>query len=459
MNFLKYFKTIVFVYTMVFFVSCSNEVATSTDGLIDNDSFIVDVITSDSGTVLETKSVDFVYSNLLGTYLLGDYTNSDFGNINASFVSQIEASSYPLQRTTSETPENVTTTNVTVSLKIPLPLSENDDSGEYELVNSTGDISTVFDFTVSTFETSLEEFKAEEDDTSSVTYYSNGTNDTGINQDLGTLTELGTLLNYNFESSYTEVETLVIDLNADYFQENILDKLDDGEISTDEELLALFKGLKIDATIVSGEGLIVPFSLSSAELEIEYTNEEDGETLEKSLLFDLDGVLYNLYDHNHTNTAETNEFLVQGASGYNTTVDLSDFVTTYAAESVSDEWVINEGKLKMFVRAESDEDYSDVLSTLLIYLDNGEEVLTDLSNGVVNTEDVENPYVEFIITSIIEDALANGEIEKLIIKESRFETSSVDFRSTTVSGIVLLDGSEDETKAPVFELTYSRIND
>jgi len=221
----------------------------------------------------------------------------------------------------------------------------------------------------------------------------------------------------------------------------------------------LFKGLIMEATIVSGDGLMVPLSLSLARLEIEYTNEEDGESVDKALSFGLGGVLYNLYDHDHNGNVKTNEELVQGASGYNTTVDLSGFVTTYSAQSISEDWLINQGVLKIFVRPESDGDYSDVLGALILYLDNGEEDLTAFSNSVVNTEDTENPYVEFTITNIMREALEDGKIDELRIKESRFETESVDLRSTTVNGIVFLNGSEDATKVPEFSLTYSVLAD
>jgi len=445
---------------MVFFVSCSNEVATSTDGLIDNDLFDVELITTSDDVVMSTESVDFVYSNLLPTYLLGDYTTSDFGNINASFVSQVGSFTYPVVRTDSETPANVTTSNVKVTLKIPLTLSsKDDDSDEFELDGITGDISTTFDFKVSTFDTSLKELNDDEDADSDIIYYSNGTNDSGADQDLGTLTELGSLSNYNFESSFTEADTLVVDLDPDYFKVNILDKLDDSTVDGDDEFLTLFKGLIMEATIVSGEGLVVPLSLSLARLEIEYTNEEDGESTDETLSFGLGGVLYNLYDHDHNSNVKTNEELIQGASGYNTTVDLSGFVTAYSAQSISEDWLINQGVLKIFVRPESDGDYSDVLGALIIYLDNGEEDLTAFSNSVVNTEDTENPYVEFTITNIMREALEDGKIDELRIKESRFETESVDLRSTTVNGIVFLNGSEDATKVPEFSLTYSVLAD
>ena len=158
---IKSFKTIAAIGTMVFFVSCSNEIATSADGLINNDSFVRDTLNAEDDVfpVIETLAIDSLPSNLLSSYLIGDYTNTDFGTLNAGFVSQITADAYPVERTDSDTPNEVTTTNVNAYLEIPIAVSlKDDDSETFEVSNALGDISTIFDFEVSTFETYIERF-------------------------------------------------------------------------------------------------------------------------------------------------------------------------------------------------------------------------------------------------------------------------------------------------------------
>ncbi|NJB82000.1 DUF4270 family protein [Wenyingzhuangia aestuarii] len=467
---IKSFKTIAALGTMVFFVSCSNDIATSADGLINNSSFVRDTI--NIHPVIETEVIDSVPSNLLSTYLVGDYTSSDFGTLNAGFVGQVVADTYPVERTDNDTPADVTTINVNAYLEIPIAVSlVADETDVYELANALGDISTVFDFEVSTFETYLERFNANGD---TRVYYSNGKNDAGTKEKLVDPTELGVLSGYSFNATYEEADTLRIPLDSYDFKTNFLDALDSNTITNDDEMRKFFKGVKFEATKVSGDGLVVPFDLGAARLKIEYTNQEVGkEDVDEVLSFSLNGALHNLYSHDHANANQPNEVYVQGASGYHAKVDISEIVADYSVDSKNEEWLINQAMLKVYIKEAVDGDYSDLLSTLHIYAvnDEGEAVpIKDYSylgassfvDGIVRFNDTENrtdPYVRFLITKFIKDALADGEISELRIKESRSETTFVDLRSTTAKGLVLLNDVSSETKAPILELIYSKINE
>lgn len=465
---IKSFKTIAALGTMVFFVSCSNDIATSADGLINNSSFVRDTI--NIHPVIETEVIDSVPSSLLSTYLVGDYTSSDFGTLNAGFVGQVVADTYPVERT--DDIVNITTTNVNAYLEIPLSFSfEDDSSDEIVLANALGDISTVFNFEVSTFETYLERFNA---DGSTRVYYSNGKNDAGTKEELVDPTVLGVLSDYSFKATYEEADTLRIPLSSTYFKAEFLDQLDFVSITNDDEMREFFKGLKFKATKVSGSGLILPLDLTSAKLKIEYTNQEEGEEdVEEVLSFGLSGALHNLYSHDHANANQPNEVYVQGASGYHAKVDISEIITDHSVTSQDEGWLINQASIKIYVKEAVDGDYSDLLSTLHIYAVDNEGEATPIDDyfyigsssfvdGVVRFEDAENetgPYVRFFITNLIKDALADGEISELRIKESRFETTFVDLRSTTAKGLVLLNDVSSETKAPILELIYSKINE
>ncbi|NIJ43679.1 hypothetical protein FHR24_000118 [Wenyingzhuangia heitensis] len=464
---IKSLKNIAALGTMFFFVSCSNEITSSADGLINNSNFKKDTISINPE--IETAEVDFVPSSLLSTYLIGDYTNSNFGAVNAGFVGQITADSYPVKRTTNEVPEDVTTIDVSAVLEIPLSFTLKEDSTEeLELINALGDFATVFDFKVSTFETYLERFNA---DGSTRTYYSNGKNSAGTKEDLGALTELGVLTGYSFSETYTAADTLRIPLDSYDFATEFLAKLDQNPLATNDEMRAFFKGLKLEVTKTSGDGLVFPVDLTAAKLKINYTNQEaDQEDAEKELSFSLNGALHNLYNHNHVSANIANEVYVQGASGYQAKVDISSLINEHSVTSQEESWLINQATLKIYLK--DADDYSKVLSSLLIYAIDDEGTATAIDDyfylgttysfvdGIVRFEDTENetePYVRFFITDLVKEALASGEVTELRIKESRGETTFVDLRSTTAKGLVMLNDVNSTTKAPQLELIYSKI--
>lgn len=491
---IKYLKTIAAIGTMVFFGSCSNDTVTSTGGLVDNESFqrITLNSTTDKNLLpdITTSDVDFTPSNLLSTYLIGDYTNPTFGTLNAGFVGQVISANseivnsniddYPVKRSQSNTPSSVITTNVAAFLEIPLSVSRNNDTGNFELDNIIGDINTDFSFKVLTFSTFLERLNT---DGVFRIYYSNGTNDAGSKEILKNQEVIGELSSYKFESSYTtDDNTLKIPLNADYIKTNILDKLDSKSVNEHDDLKELFKGIKLEVSKTSGNGLIVPVDLTEARLKITYNNQITGEAVtDEEIILSLntntgtnDAVLYGTYLHDHNRINTPKEVYVQGASGYNAKVDLSNLIDAYSATSIEENWLINQATLKIYVKEEADGDYTNTIDNLYIYAvdDSGDiEPIDDYTflggnsfvDGVVKFEDAENkkaPFVRFFITEFIKQALADGKISTLMIKERRAtnsETAIVDLRSTNAKGIILLNDRESTTKAPEFELIYSEI--
>lgn len=472
MKFFKrnYFKTIVAVGTMVFFMSCSNEVIDSDGGLIDNSSIVTvkDVV----NVSLETVSVEKINTQSLEAHWLGDYTLSEFGNVKAGFVSQITASSYPVQRTDSKTPLAVTTSEVSAFLEIPLDLSLNN-SGMYELDNAIGDFSSKFNFKVSTFSNLLHRFDANTGDTR--IYFSDNSfkkenelikNTTGVDK------ELGNLAMYEYKEEYQEKEELLlIDLDNDYFKVNFIDKLNDTEggdkITNEDQLEILFRGIKVTMEKTEGEGLIFPLSLSRAKLKIAFLNKEEGEDDKKDTLsFNLSEANFNLFTHDHLGINKEDKGYVQGVGGYETVVDISELINKHSTEFQveSNKPLMNQAKLRIYVE-EDLKNEAPTLSKLNIFtVDEDKNRLADYSsldentnrgslNGVVQYENVEektNPYVEFFITAQIKRALEdkNGEAKLFVLKAD----SSIDnIAFTTPKGIVLL-----KDKKPELEVIYSK---
>ncbi|MGY5355120.1 DUF4270 family protein [Wenyingzhuangia sp. IMCC45467] len=462
---LKNFKTIAALGTMVFFMSCTDELATTTGGLVNNNNFVKDTINVEP--VLTTVNIDTVRTNLLSTYLLGEYTDAKLGTLKASIVGQIVPNSYPLKRTTAETPTDITTSDVEVTLEFPLSLiSKEDNAEEFEIAKMVGDIATTIDVQVSTFTTYLEQVNA---NGASRVYYSDGTNNAGSKENLGTETVIGGSTGVQLKTTYVEADTLRIPLDAAYF-ESKLNEIDNLTIVNDDDFKDFFRGLKVTAT-KNGNGFAVPLDLSTARLKISYLNtnnntEEEDNTTERLLIFKFQGAVYDLYDHDHANSNEADKVYVQGTGGYETSVDISSLITANSVASQDENWLINQAKLKIYL----DEVNDQTLQSFYLYgikSDGSLAIVDDYItlgvgdiNGIVGYDDLENledPYIQFFITDFIKAALANGEIAELRIKaREASESTSLSLSSSIPNGALLLNDLT-TSKAPKLEVIYSKI--
>lgn len=468
MRFLKVnkFKTIAALSTMVFFMSCTDELVTTTGGLIDNDNFLRETISVQP--ILKTEVIDTVRTNLMDTYLLGEYTDPKLGTLKSTIVSEIFPQSYSVFERTSAVPaDDVITSEVNATIEIPLTLiSKEDTTEESEVNNLIGNVAESIDVTVSTFKTYLEQFN---ENGNFRIYYSNGKNNASTKEDLGEETIIGTMSDVFFLKTYTEADTLRINLDNTYF-DKFLNDLDGLEIDNNDEFKALFKGLKISATKNDGEGLglAVPLDLSNALLKIAYknTNTSLNTEEEKELVFNFSGVTYNLYEHDHMNSGELNKTYVQGAGGYETSIDISSFIDNYSDISQDENWLINQARIRVYLDGVEDQ----TLQSFYAYGigdDNSLSIIDDYItldagsfNGFVFYEDAENeinPYIEFYITDFIQQALQDGEIANLRIKpREASEDTGLILSSSIPKGALLLNDLNSD-KAPVFEVTYSRL--
>lgn len=465
---IKNFKTIATLGTMVFFMSCTSDLVTTTGGLIDNNNFFKDTIYVNP--VLSTVEIDTVRTSFLSTYLLGEYTDAKLGTLNASIVGQIVPESYPLKRTTEDRSSDVTSSDLEVTLDLPLPLvNKTDSTEEFEIANLVGDVSSTINLRVSTFTTYLEQVNA---DATSRIYYSNGTNNAGSKEDLGTETILGTINNVEVKATYTEADTLSysvkITLENSYFEPK-LNELDGLIIADSDDFKTFFKGLKITAT-QDGTGYAIPFDLSRAKLNIAYKNTNTVLNTEEDrlLTFKFQGAVYNLYDHDHANSAEADKVYVQGAGGYETSIDISSLISANSVNSQAENWLINQARIKIYLDNLEDQ----TLQSFYLYGIKSDGSLTIIDdyitlgvgsvNGVLGYEDTENkkdPYIQFFITDFIKKALADGEVAELRIKaREASESTSLSLSSTTSKGALLLNDLT-STKAPKLEVIYSKIVD
>lgn len=461
----KNLKTMALFGAVVFFMSCTNDVADSAGGIVNNDNFKRVRLNLDLDGKITTIKVGKdqlkpLRTDLLTNHLIGDYKKAEFGTLNSGFVAQVTSPTYPVKKTNVLGATDVVSSDVKAFLEIPLSLALKSDNvpGEYELTDIVGDIKTIVSFRVSTFTTYLERFNV---DGVLRAYFSDGTNNSSFKQNLGTITELGTLSDYQFKVLYTQKEgsiSIQIPLDKYDFKTNFLDKFSGESIASSEELKTLFKGIKLDVKKISGQGLMTSLDVSDSKLKISYKNTyklEGKEITEtKELSFGLGDVVYNNFSHDHLGELNTNKAYVQGAGGYVTHVDISEFITENSTKFDDENWLINQASLKIYV--DKDRFNKDTsLTKLYIYSYKNKDEINFISEAEVNNvTDKDYPFVEFFITNAMKDALANQGVTALLI---RAESSTVELSTTTAKGIVLENDATSETKAPELEIIYSKM--
>ncbi len=465
---IKYLKTIAAVGAMVFFVSCSNDIVTDTGGIIDNESFSRETITVP--LKLTTKAIDLsnVRTDRTLNYLLGSYIHPDFGMLKADFVGQVTPNG--------GFPSAIDENTVLQSAELVLPLNlVQTSSGVFEVPNFLGDFTSRLSLEVKTFENFLELFNV---DGQFRTYYANGTNNGNNATDLGNETLLGNLTDVEIEEQYDTEESIVkVPLDVDFFKTEVIEKAISERTSNpsfgDLDFIQIFKGIRINATN-TGDGSILPFNImSQAKVNLIYTNtieESDATIVEKrdTLVLDFDRVNKNLYSRNHITANVANERYVQGAGGYEVSVDLEEFIAAQRSIATTQDWFINQATLTVFTK----EVVPETLNELYVYGINSDGEAVAISDygfanienpvgGIVKDVNGENPqgFVQFFITNHVRDILLSGlDIKELRIKlREPSESTVVSNSSIDARGIVLLSGDENADKAPKLEVIFSTV--
>ncbi|MGY5351983.1 DUF4270 family protein [Wenyingzhuangia sp. IMCC45533] len=471
---IKYIKTIAAVGAMVFFVSCSNDIATETGGVIDNESFKRETI-SIIPEQLSTESIDLgeVRTSGLSRYILGEYTDANFGKLSSDFVGQLTVDTYPSSIESGATISSA-------KLLLPLDLVAKS-TNVFEISNFVGDFDSKLSLEVKSFANYLELFNL---DGGSRVYFADGSNDGNDVKNLGTETVVGTLSDIAVEEEYfTDESTISVPLDTKYFEDNLLSKIVgntavvsdqsaveryfvDGEILEDLDFIEIFKGLRINASN-TGDGFVAPFNMSEAKVELIFNNNvtvAGVPSANDTLNLSFDRVNHNLYKHNHITANVPNELYIQGAGGHEVTVDLENFINTQMPLAEAQDWLINQATLTIFTK-EVNENTVEQLYIHGVDSDGKDVVISDYGSfsvgGVVRDANGENTqgFVQFTITNYLRDAiLSNSNIKKLRIKVRELgESTTINRSSTNARGVVLLNDATSDTKAPRLEVIYSAI--
>ena len=457
----------------------------------------------------------------LGQYLLGVYSNEEFGKIEASIVTQLASPS-------GFTDFGIDPVIDTVILSIPYQATNLASSGvapEYELDSIIGNQEVKFNLNVYELTTYLNtldpidpemelDYFTDETYTYNTTalYSSNGITDMFIPNPNDTVLyvkrpeviledmthDVDTIKNTNASP------VIKLPLDEDFFTNNFIPNADIIEINA--TFVEFFNGLYIEATTdTDPKSSLMSLDLSSANVTMYYTNtvvmdetvngtdlNGDGNITttanvrtKQSVTFDFNGITANTYIRDYTssnakpfldnpNTFSGDERLyLQGAAGSFSLIDL--FTSDDIEDLRNNNWLINEANLTFYVDQNSDT--SIVPEQLFAYNFEENEQITDMLTegpiefgGLLELDEDEKPLKYTInITDYISNVLNSSdpvEPSKLAVRVSNIsdiptgitDTEIKDFSWTPKGVVIHGNQSSDIDKRIKLEITYTELN-
>ncbi len=186
---------------------------------------------------------------------------------------------------------------------------------------------------------------------------------------------------------------LRVELNPQFFQENLLDLEGSTFLDNNLNFTEFFRGIVISPSNFS-EDLLVLFDMGSANIEVQYeydrvstkgtpeTTDDEIETAEGSFTLSLNGNRVNVYENEPLpfpidETTEASRIYLRGGSGNISEIKLFDEVGTEKLDEIrQNNWLINEANLVFYVDKEALELASqegNVTEPFRIYLYNIED--------------------------------------------------------------------------------------
>ena len=409
-----------FSLLLLFIFACENDINTIDAGFIDNNKFTTSEISSE--VYFNTENISRLKSTPVGQFLLGNYTDPEFGMLKASFVSQISLPSNVKYYTGKTLVSNDTTLTATldkVVLYIPyqstltaVDATTGDKTYRLDSVfgyDKTAKFYKSFDFKIHKLNTFLSSL--DPSDPSKVnTFYTDKVYDLAADglladvvgfrpSELDTMTiierKLGTTT-YDRDTIKLDnsAPRMAITLSSAIFKRDILDKMPaNGDVTPTEfsnlaNFTRYFKGLYLQTTS-DAPGSIASLKLTDAFVEMYYTNlltkTATGahlDTIKETRKFTLGGVKASKYEHNHVRIDNSaSKLFVQGASGSQGNVKLLGYSeanpTTISSELATlkansnkngkPSWLINEASLSFYVDELYMEDATDTVFQLFLY--------------------------------------------------------------------------------------------
>jgi hypothetical protein len=440
----KYLGLFLGVFMMI--LSCEKEIETIGVNLVDTNKFSTDVLVSE--VLATTQTIDKVPTNEVQQYLFGVYSDSEFGKLEASIISQLTL----LNPGTYSYGENAVIDSVIVDIPYESTEIENDDEGrpQFTLDSIIGDINVDFKVNVYELKTFLNNLNPE-DPSKNAVYYSDkeyliadmplysgnfraNANDTVAYIKRRNLN--GTVYTTDTIKQEDVAPSIKIPLDEGMITQIFLDNAENAEFSDLDNFIHYFRGLYIEAKELNGnsESHLMPLAMESSTMTIYYSYDTDegpdqdlndnGTAGEQDIRakgsygFPLSPIVANAFKRDRSNDHQSGEdkIYIQGADGSLATVDL--FVNEDLIELQSKNWLTTNASLVFYV----DQGASSSIVPDRLYLYNIEEgiqirdVMTEgTAGGVLERDDDGKPFrYVFNITDYISELLKSTEGVELV---------------------------------------------
>ncbi|WP_456376492.1 DUF4270 domain-containing protein [Lutibacter sp.] len=494
------------LFSMVFFtiVSCEKDIESIGVNLVDNNNFSTNKLTTE--VITANKNVERVISNGVPQYLLGIYSDAEFGKLKASIVAQLSVPS-----TGDDYNYGTNAAIDSVILNIPYQSSrdiDNNSNGTPKFIIDSvfGDINTAFKLSVFELKTFLNTLDPE-DPSKPAVYYSDkefmkgetplfsgnfkvNPSDTvayikRYMPDATTIYDVDTIKNTDISPS------IKIPLNESMVQQLFVDNAAGAEFASIDDFQHYFRGFYLEAEELNSDNShLISLDMSNAKMTIYYSNDEDeaegidlndngttgeqGVRIKHEYIFPFGALKSNILKRDNTNTKASGEdrLYIQGAAGSIATIEI--LTTENLADLQDNNWLITDASLIFYVDQNASSNIAP--EQLFIYnYDENTQIRDMLSEGILalggflERDEDGNPYrYSFKITDYISELLKSDEPTDLVTLGLKVYSSSdtptsisdnaiKDF-SWNPKGVVLYGNNISAgDKRVKFEISYSEL--
>ncbi len=501
-TFLKY----VCFFSIVFFtiVSCEKEIENIGVDIIDNNKFSTGDFVAETTT--STENVLRVPANGLPQYLLGVYSDTEFGALKGSIVSQIIP---PTVGDFYTYGDNAAIDSVVIYIPYQVTAQDDADDGKpvFKIDSIIGNTDQDFKLSVYELETFLNTLDPT-DPSKPMVYYSDkvfqksstpffaenfkvNPNDT-VAYIKRYMSDGITVYDTDTIKETSSIPTIKLPLNKAMIQQLFVDNASGSEFASIDEFVRYFRGFYIEATATnSNEAHLISLSMSNSKMTIYYSNDEDEATdedkdgdgvtgegvvrIKQSYDFNFGTTRSNVLERDNSNIQESgpDRLYIQGAAGSLATINL--FEGQDLPEIRENEYLITGATLTFYV--DQNASSSIVPEQLFIYnYEDNEQILDMMTEGIATVggnleyDDDGNPYkYVFSITDYISQVLLSEDPDELVtigvkvynttdLPTSRADTTIKEY-SWSPKGVVLYNQSQDfEDKRVKLDIFYSKIN-
>jgi len=494
------------LFSIVFFtiISCEKEIESIGVNLVDNNNFNSDNLISE--VITANENVDRVISSGVPQYLLGVYSDTEFGKLKASIISQL---SLPAIGENYNYGTNAAIDSVIVY--IPYQSTRNlenysDGKPSFEIDSVFGDKDVEFQLNVYELKTFLNTLDPE-DPSKLAVYYSDKefqksetslfSGSFKVNQD----DTVAYIKRYMPDASSYDIDTIKqidsrptikIPLNEAMIQQLFVDNASNAEFSSIDDFQHYFRGLYIEAEeLNSDKSHVISLDMLNANMTIYYSNDEDeaegvdlndngttgeqGVRVKKEYVFLLSSIKSNTLKRDNSNSkASGNDRLyVQGAAGSISTIEILS--NENLPDLQDNNWLITDANLIFYVDQNASSNIAPEQLFLYNYDENSQilDMMTEgllAVGGALERDEDGNPYrYVFKITDYISELLIAEEPEELVklgLKVYSLSDSPLSVTDTTIKSFswnpkgVVLFGNDISAgdKRIKLKISYSEFN-